>query len=96
MAYDNVKKDFETRFTSEMKSQDEVLAKQSYDAKIEVDTLKKQFSDLLDVLKNNQETVIQKQQEEIKELNIPSDDDIAKMNWNEIHETMARLEQVGW
>jgi HK97 family phage prohead protease len=96
MAYDNVKKDFETRFTSEMKNQDEVLAKQRYNAKSEVDTLKKQFSDLLDVLKNNQESVIHKQQEEIKELNIPSDEDIAKMNWNEIHETMARLEQVGW
>ena len=92
MAFDKVKSTFSNRFNNEMVSKTEEIEKANYDAKAEVTELKKQFTDLLDSLKNEQETVIRKQEETVAALNIPSSDEIAKMDWREINAFIEGIE----
>ena len=94
MAYENLQKEFANRFQTEVSVQEENVAKQNYDAKAEVDGLKTQFSDLLKALKDEKQNVIVKQQQVVEEMNIPSYDDISKMEWHEIHATVQRLENI--
>ena len=82
------------RRETEVSVQEENVAKQNYDAKAEVDGLKTQFSDLLKALKDEKQNVIVKQQQVVEEMNIPSYDDISKMEWHEIHATVQRLENI--
>lgn len=91
MAYDDIKNTFESRFQTEVAVKKSEIAKTNYDAKSEVDALKNQFGDLLKSLKNEQTTVIRKQEEAVANLNIPTSDEIAKMDWNEIHLVAQRL-----
>ena len=77
----------------EIASKTDAIAKAEYDPRTEVNELKKQFSDLLDTLKGDAEMTIRKQEEAVANLNIPSADEIAKMDWNDIHLTMQRLEE---
>ena len=91
MAYDDIKNTFESRFQQEVAVKKSEIEKTNYDAKSEVDALKNQFGDLLKSLKNEQETVIRKQEEAVANLNIPTSDEIAKMDWNEIHLVAQRL-----
>jgi len=91
MAYDDIKNTFESRFQTEVSVKKSEIEKTNYDAKSEVDALKNQFGDLLKSLKNEQETVIRKQEEVVANLNIPTSDEIAKMDWNEIHLVAQRL-----
>ena len=58
----------------------------------EISELKKQFADLLNNLKAEEETVIRKQEEAVAELNIPNGDEIAKMDWSDINALVERLE----
>jgi len=92
MAFDKVKSTFSDRFNNEMVSKTEEIEKANYDAKAEVTELKKQFTDLLDSLKNEQETVIRKQEETVAALNIPSSEEIAKMDWREINAFVESIE----
>ena len=91
-AYDAIKDKFQTRFDSEMVAKTEEIEKANYDAKSEVAELKKQFSDLLSSLDENKESVIRKQEEAVAELNLPTGDEIAKMDWNDINALVERLE----
>ena len=91
-AYEAVKNQFKTRFDAEMVAKTEEIEKASYDAKAEVAELKEQFSSLLKSLKEEKETVIRKQEEVVAELNIPSGDEIAKMDWSDINALVERLE----
>jgi len=91
MAYDDIKNTFESRFQTEVSIKKSEIEKTNYDAKSEVDALKNQFGDLLKSLKNEQETTIRKQEEVVANLNIPTSDEIAKMDWNEIHLVAQRL-----
>ena len=91
-AYEAVKNQFQTRFDAEMVAKTEEIEKASYDAKAEVAELKEQFSSLLKSLKEEKETVIRKQEEVVAELNIPSGDEIAKMDWSDINALVERLE----
>jgi len=91
-AYDAIKEKFQTRFDSEMVAKTEEIEKANYDAKSEVAELKKQFSDLLSSLDENKESVIRKQEEAVAELNLPTGDEIAKMDWNDINALVERLE----
>ena len=93
MAYDDIKASFQKRFDSEVNVKKEAIAKANYDPRSEVNELKKQFSELIDTLKGEKENVIRKQQEAVDNLNVPSSDEIAKMDWNEVHLAMARLER---
>ena len=92
MAFDKVKEGFQARFNSEMVAKTEEIEKANYDAKAEVSELRKQFADLLNNLKAEEETVIRKQEEAVAELNIPNGDEIAKMDWSDINALVERLE----
>ena len=91
-AYESVKNNFQARFDAEMVAKREEIAKSNYDAKAEVAELKEQFSSLLKSLTQEKETVIRKQEEVVAELNIPSSDEIAKMDWSDINALVERLE----
>ena len=91
-AYDAIKDKFQTRFDSEMVAKTEEIEKANYDAKSEVAELKKQFSDLLSSLEENKESEIRKQEEAVAELDLPTGDEIAKMDWNDINALVERLE----
>lgn len=93
MAYEDIKSGFQQRFNSEVANKAEAIAKAEYDPRTEVNELKKQFSELIDTLKNDKENVIIKRQEAVDALDVPSYDEIAKMDWNEIHLAMSRLER---
>ena len=93
LAYEDIKRSFSDRLTSELAVKKANVERNEYDAQAEVSELKKQFSELLDTLKNDAEMTIAKQQKVVADLNIPSYEDIAKMDWNEIHLTMQRLEE---
>ena len=93
LAYDDIKRSFQSRLNTELSVKKANVQRNEYDAQAEVSELKKQFSDLLDALKNDAEMTIAKQEKFVSDMNIPSYDDIAKMDWNEIHLTMQRLEE---
>jgi HK97 family phage prohead protease len=92
LAYSNVLKTMEKRLDVEIEAQTAHIAKTNYNAKGEVDELKQQFSDLLKSLKDERTDVITKQVEAVESLQIPSGDEIAKMDWNELHNVVSRLE----
>jgi len=92
MAFDSVKNGFQDRFNAEMVAKTEEIEKSHYDAKSEVAELKKQFSDLLTSLKDEQETVIRKQEEAVAELNLPNGEEISKMDWSDINALVEKLE----
>ena len=91
-AYESVKNNFQARFDAEMVAKTEEIEKANYDAKAEVAELKEQFSSLLKSLTEEKETVIRKQEEVVAELDIPSGDEIAKMDWSDINALVERLE----
>ena len=93
MAYNDIKSSFQARFDAEVAAKADSIEKANYDPRTEVNELKKQFSELIDTLKGEKENVIRKQQEAVDNLNVPSIDEIAKMDWNEVHLAMARLER---
>ena len=68
------------------------IEKSNYDAQAEVRELKEQFSSLLKSLTEEKETVIRKHEEAVAELDIPSGDVIAKMDWSDINALVERLE----
>jgi hypothetical protein len=92
LAYDDIKRSFQSRLNTELSVKKDAIAKSAYDPRTEVNQLKKQFGELLDTLKNDAEMTIQKRDNAVAALNIPSYDEISKMDWNEIHLTMQRLE----
>jgi len=92
LAYDNVRKSFQSRFESEMVKEQSTINKSNYDAQSEVHELKKQFSELLTTLTDERTNVIAKQEEVVANLNIPTNDEIAKMSWDEINNMVNRLE----
>lgn len=92
MALDKVKSGFQARFDAEMVAKTEEIEKANYDAKAEVAELRKQFTDLLSSLKSEEEAVIRKQEEAVAELNIPTNDEISKMDWSDINALVERLE----
>ena len=92
MAYEDIKAGFQQRFNAELNVKKEAIAKAEYDPRVEVNELKKQFSELIDTLKGEKENVIRKQQEAVDNLNIPSGDEIAKMDWNDLHNLVRDME----
>tara|TARA_B100000214_G_scaffold356699_1_gene315527 strand:+ start:1883 stop:3151 length:1269 start_codon:yes stop_codon:yes gene_type:complete len=93
LAYEDIKRSFQSRFDNEVNAKNEAIAKANYDPRAEVNELKKQFSDLLDTLKNDAEMTIKKQEDAIASLNVPTYEEISKMDWNDIHLTIQRLEE---
>ena len=83
LAYDNLQKSFAARFEQEVASRETVIAKQNYDAASEITALKEEFTELRKSLTAERE-VIAKAQEEAA-ANVPTLDDIAKMDWSDVH-----------
>ena len=83
LAYDNLRKSFETRFESEVANRENVLEKANYDAQAEIASMKQEFSDLRKSLTAEKETILKAQEESV--IKMPSIEDIASMDWSDIH-----------
>jgi len=83
LAYDNLQKSFAARFENEVASRENVIAKQNYDAASEIASLKDEFTELRKSLTAERETIAKAQEEAVA--NVPTLDDIAKMDWSDIH-----------
>ena len=96
LAYEDIKHSFENRFNTELERKSDAIDRNSYDARIEVNQLKKQFGELLDTLKDDSETIIRKNvaaQGLSPDFKVPSYDEIADMDWNEVHLAAQRLSE---
>jgi len=91
IAHDNLEKNFSNRFNAEQSTVAHQIAKSEYDAHAEVTELKKQFSELLDHLKDERDNVIVKQEKAVNELNLPTSDEINEMSWGELDNVVKRL-----
>jgi len=89
LAYDNLQKSFETRFNSEVSHKETVLAKSQYDAASEIASLKDEFTALRKSLTAEKETILKAQEEATVEL--PSMDELAEMDWSDIHKMVGGL-----
>jgi len=83
LAYDNLQKSFDSRFEQEISSRENLLAKQNYDAASEIASLKDEFTELRKSLTAEREVIVKAQEEAVA--NIPTMDDIAKMDWSDVH-----------
>ncbi len=83
LAYDNLQKSFASRFEQEVSSRENLIAKQNYDAASEIASLKNEFTELRKSLTAERDVIVKAQQEAVA--NIPTLDDIAKMDWSDIH-----------
>jgi len=83
LAYDNLQKQFENRFTAETSSRESVIAKANYDAASEIASLKEEFTQLRKSLTAEKETIIKAQEE--AQIQLPSMDELAEMDWSQIH-----------
>jgi HK97 family phage prohead protease len=94
LAYGDVKKQFEARFQAELDANEVRIAKENYSAEDEVNALKEEFADLRKSLLAEKEAIV-KAQTEASALpdNFPTSmDDIAKMDWNELHDLVREFE----
>ena len=83
MAYDNLQKQFAARFEAEKNTREDVLAKSQYDAASEIASLKDEFTALRKSLTAEKETILKAQEEAT--IKLPSMDELAEMDWNQIH-----------
>jgi len=87
LAYDNLQKQFENRFTAETSSRESVIAKANYDAASEIASLKNEFTQLRKSLTAEKNTIIKAQEE--AQITLPSMDELAEMDWSEIHKMVG-------
>tara|TARA_R110000823_G_scaffold27301_14_gene79552 strand:+ start:987 stop:2177 length:1191 start_codon:yes stop_codon:yes gene_type:complete len=87
LAYDNLQKQFEGRFTKETSSRETVIAKANYDAASEIASLKNEFTLLRKSLTAEKNTIIKAQEE--SQVQLPSMDELAEMDWSEIHKMVG-------
>ena len=83
LAYDNLQKQFEQRFKAETTTREDILAKSQYDAASEIASLKNEFTQLRKSLTAEKETILKAQEE--AQIKLPSLDEIAELDWNDIH-----------
>ena len=89
LAYDNLQKQFEARFEAETTSRTNAIAKANYDAKTEIASLKEEFTQLRKSLTAEKETILKAQEE--SQIKLPSLDEIAEMDWNDIHKMVGGI-----
>ena len=77
LAYDNLQKSFADRFAAEKNNREDILAKSQYDAASEIASLKNEFTQL------RKETILKAQEDAT--VTLPSMDDLAEMDWSDIH-----------
>jgi len=83
LAFAELQKSFEARFNAEVATREDVLAKAQYDAASEIASLKEEFSELRKSLTAEKDAIVKAQQ--AVTANIPSMDDIASMDWADVH-----------
>ena len=83
LAYDNLQKSFESRFESEVGSRESLIAKANYDAQNEIASLKEEFTALRKSLTAEKDSIIKAQEE--AQVKLPSMDELADMDWSDIH-----------
>jgi HK97 family phage prohead protease len=83
LAYDNLQKSFAQRFAAEKNNREDILAKSQYDAASEIASLKNEFTQLRKSLTAEKETILKAQEEAT--VTLPSMDDLAEMDWSDIH-----------
>ncbi len=89
LAYDNLKKSFEARFSREVSSRENTIAKANYDAASEIASLKDEFTQLRKSLTAEKETILKAQEESAVKL--PSMDEMANMDWSDIHKMVGGI-----
>jgi len=89
LAYDNLRKSFESRFASERANRENVLAKSQYDAASEISSLKEEFTQLRKSLTAEKDSIIKAQQEST--ITLPSMNDLAEMEWSDIHKMVNNI-----
>jgi len=89
LAYDNLQKSFANRFASEKNNREDVLAKSRYDAASEIASLKSEFTQLRKSLTAEKETILKAQAE--ASITLPSMEDLAEMEWSDIHKMAGGL-----
>ena len=87
LAYDNLQKQFESRFSKEVSQREDILAKSQYDAASEIASLKEEFTQLRKSLTVEKETILKAQEE--AQITLPSLDEVAEMDWNDIHKMVG-------
>jgi HK97 family phage prohead protease len=89
LAYDNLQKSFETRFAAEVSHKEAVLAKSEYDAQNEIASLKEEFTQLRKSLTAEKETILKAQEDST--ITLPSMDELAEMDWSDIHKMVGGI-----
>ena len=89
LAYDNLQKQFENRFSAEVATREDLLAKAEYDAQHEIASLKEEFTQLRKSLTVEKETILKAQEE--SQIKLPSLDEVAQMEWNDIHKMVGGI-----
>jgi len=89
LAYDNLRKSFESRFKYERASRENVLAKSQYDAASEITSLKEEFTQLRKSLTAEKDSIIKAQTEAT--IQLPSLEDLAEMEWSDIHKMVNNI-----
>ncbi len=89
LAYDNLRKSFESRFASERANRENILAKSQYDAASEISSLKEEFTQLRKSLTAEKDSIIKAQEE--SKVTLPSLNDIAEMEWSDIHKMVNNI-----
>ena len=87
LAYDNLQKQFAARFEAEKGTRENILAKQQYDAQSEIASLKDEFTALRKSLTAEKQTILKAQEEAT--IKLPSMDELAEMDWNQIHKMVG-------
>ena len=89
LAYDNLRKSFESRFNSERANRENILAKSQYDAASEITSLKEEFTQLRKSLTAEKDSIIKAQEEAT--IQLPSLEDISEMEWSDIHKMVNNI-----
>lgn len=87
LAYDNLQKQFENRFKAETSSREHLIEKANYDAQAEIASMKNEFSQLRKSLTAEKETILKAQEEAT--IKLPSMDELAEMDWSDIHKMVG-------
>jgi HK97 family phage prohead protease len=87
LAYDSLKKQFESRFANETAVRKADIARNEYDAKNEVESLREEFATLRKSLEAKNDEIIKAQTVEIPSI------DVESMSWGDIHNYMAQFEE---
>jgi HK97 family phage prohead protease len=87
LALDNLAKTFQSRLDEETSSRETIIAKSEYDAQSEVSALKEELSELRKSFSTDKTTILKAQEDAqaMPEGFPTSMDEIAKMDWSELH-----------